>query len=113
MSLPSFSIQRHVFTLMASVVLLLFGVIGLMRLGIDKFPKIEFPAVSVVTTLQGADPEIIDKNITDILEESINQVPGVKSIVSSSSIGRLPGGQGQDRRCAEETAARRRSPRGT
>jgi len=86
-SLPSFSIKRHIFTLMVSLVLVLFGIIGLIRLGIDKFPKIEFPAVSVVTTLQGADPEIIDKNITDIIEQAVNQVPGVKSIVSSSSIG--------------------------
>jgi len=87
MSLPSFSIQRHVFTLMVSLVLVLFGVIGLQRLGLDKFPKIEFPAISVVTTLQGADPQIIDKNVTDIIEEAVNQVPGVKSIISSSSIG--------------------------
>ena len=87
MSLPSFSIQRHVFTLMVSLVLVLFGVIGLQRLGLDKFPKIEFPAISVVTTLQGADPQIVDKNITDILEQAVNQVPGVKSIISSSSIG--------------------------
>ena len=87
MSLPSFSIKRHIFTLMVSLVLVLFGIIGLARLGIDKFPKIEFPAVSVVTTLQGADPQIVDKNITDIIEEAVNQVPGVKSILSSSSIG--------------------------
>ncbi len=87
MSLPSFSIKRHIFTLMVSLVLVLFGIIGLTRLGIDKFPKIEFPAISVVTTLQGADPQIIDKNITDIIEEAVNQVPGVKAILSSSSIG--------------------------
>jgi len=86
-SLPSLSIKRHIFTLMVSLVLVLFGVIGLARLGIDKFPKIEFPAISVVTTLQGADPQIVDKNITDIIEEAVNQVPGVKSILSSSSIG--------------------------
>jgi HAE1 family hydrophobic/amphiphilic exporter-1 len=86
-SLPSFSIQRHIFTLMVSLVLVLFGIIGFTRLGIDKFPKIEFPAVSVITTLQGADPEIIDKNVTDILEQAVNQVPGVKAIISSSSIG--------------------------
>ncbi|MEK7759816.1 MAG: efflux RND transporter permease subunit, partial [Pseudomonadota bacterium] len=61
MSLPSFSIKRHIFTLMVSLVLVLFGVIGLARLGIDKFPKIEFPAITVITTLQGADPQIIDK----------------------------------------------------
>jgi HAE1 family hydrophobic/amphiphilic exporter-1 len=87
MSLPTFSIKRHVFTLMVSLVLVLFGIIGFTRLGLDKFPKIEFPAISVITTLQGADPEIIDKNVTDILEEAVNQVPGVKSIISSSSIG--------------------------
>jgi len=87
MSLPTFSIKRHVFTMMVSLVLVLFGIIGFTRLGLDKFPKIEFPAVSVITTLQGADPEIIDKNITDIIEEAVNQVPGVKSIISSSSIG--------------------------
>ncbi len=87
MSLPSFSIKRHVFTLMVSLVLVLFGVIGLQRLGLDKFPKVEFPAVTVVTTMAGADPEIVDENITDVIEESVNQVPGVKSIVSSSSIG--------------------------
>lgn len=87
MSLPSFSIQRHVLTLMVSLVLVLFGIIGLNRLGLDKFPNIEFPAVSVVTTMQGADPQVIDKNITDVLEEAVNQVPGVKSITSSSSIG--------------------------
>ena len=86
MSLPSFSIERHVLTLMVSLVLVLFGIIGLTRLGVDKFPKIEFPAVTVVTTLAGADPDIIDKNITDVIEEAVNQVPGVKSIVSSSSI---------------------------
>ena len=54
MSLPSFSIKRHVFTLMVSLVLVLFGVIGLQRLGLDKFPKIEFPAVTIVTTMAGA-----------------------------------------------------------
>ncbi len=87
MSLPSFSIQRHILTMMVSLVLVLFGIIGFLRLGVDKFPKVEFPAVSVVTTLPGADPEIIDKNITDILEQAVNQVPGVKSVTSSSSIG--------------------------
>jgi HAE1 family hydrophobic/amphiphilic exporter-1 len=86
-TLPELSIRRHVFTLMVSLVLILFGVIALSRLGLDKFPKIEFPAVTVVTTMKGADPEIVDKNITDVIEESVNQVPGVKSITSSSSLG--------------------------
>jgi HAE1 family hydrophobic/amphiphilic exporter-1 len=86
-TLPEFSIKRHVFTLMVSLVLILFGVIGFMRLGLDKFPKIDFPAATVTTTMQGADPDIVDKNITDVIEEACNQVPGVKAIMSSSSLG--------------------------
>jgi len=87
MTLPEFSIKRHVFTLMVSLVLILFGVIGFMRLGLDRFPQIDFPAITITTTMQGADPDIIDKNITDVIEEACNQVPGVKSIVSNSSLG--------------------------
>ncbi|MGA9031231.1 MAG: efflux RND transporter permease subunit [Sulfuricaulis sp.] len=87
MTLPEFSIKRHVFTLMVSLVLVLFGIIGFMRLGLDRFPKIDFPAVTVTTTMKGADPDIVDKNITDIIEEACSQVPGVKSIMSSSALG--------------------------
>ncbi len=87
MTLPEFSIKRHVLTLMVSLVLILFGIIGFTRLGLDKFPRVEFPAVTVTTTMAGADPDIVDKNITDVVEEACNQVPGVKSIVSSSSLG--------------------------
>lgn len=87
MTLPEFSIQRHVLTLMVSLVLILFGIVGLLRLGLDKFPKVEFPVISIVTTMSGADPDIVDRNITDRVEEAANQVPGVKSITSSSSLG--------------------------
>ncbi len=87
MTLPEFSIRRHIFTLMVSLVLILFGVISFMRLGLDRFPKIDFPIVSVVTTMKGADPEIMDENITNIIEEAVSQVPGVKAITSRSSIG--------------------------
>ena len=87
MTLPEFSIKRHVFTLMVSLVLVLFGIIGFSRLGLDRFPKIDFPAVTVTTTMKGADPDIVDKNITDIIEEACSQVPGVKSIMSSSALG--------------------------
>jgi HAE1 family hydrophobic/amphiphilic exporter-1 len=87
MTLPEFSIKRHVFTLMVSMVLVLFGIIGFSRLGLDRFPKIDFPAVTVTTTMKGADPDIIDKNITDVIEEACSQVPGVKSITSNSALG--------------------------
>jgi len=72
---------------MVSLTLILFGAIGFLRLGVDKYPKIEVPAISVVTFMQGADPEIVDRNITDPIEEAVNQVPGVKSVMSSSALG--------------------------
>lgn len=87
MTLPEFSIKRHIFTLMVSLVLILFGLIAFTRLGVDKFPRVEFPVVMVVTTMQGAAPDIIDRNITDRIEEAVNQVPGISSITSSSSLG--------------------------
>ncbi len=87
MGLPEFSIRRHVLTLMVSLVLVLFGAIAFNRLGLDKFPKVEFPVVSVVTTMPGADPDIVDRNVTERIEEVVNQVPGVKSVTSSSSLG--------------------------
>jgi hydrophobe/amphiphile efflux-1 (HAE1) family protein len=86
-NLPEFSIKRHVLTLMVSLVLILFGVVALLRLGLDKFPNIEFPVVSITTTMKGADPDIVDKNITDVIEEVVNQVPGIQSVISNSTLG--------------------------
>ncbi len=87
MTLPEFSIRRHIFTLMVNLVLILFGVIGFLRLGIERFPKIDFPVVAVTTTMKGADPEIVDQNITNVIEEAVSQVPAVKAITSNSSLG--------------------------
>src|SRR5256885_15047610 len=87
MTLPEFSIRRHIFTLMVSLVLILFGVIAFARLGLERFPKVDFPVVSVVTTMKGTDPEIVDENITNVIEEAVSQVPAVKSIVSNSALG--------------------------
>ncbi len=72
---------------MVSLVLVLFGVISFLRLGVERFPKIDFPIVAVTTTMKGTDPEIIDQNITNIIEEAVSQVPAVKAITSYSSLG--------------------------
>lgn len=87
MTLPELSIKRHIFTLMVSLMLILFGLISFERLGLDKYPKVEVPVISVQTRWAGADPEIIDQNVTDIVEEVVGRVPGVKSIVSRSALG--------------------------
>jgi HAE1 family hydrophobic/amphiphilic exporter-1 len=87
MTLPELSIKRHVLAFMLSAVLVLFGLISYQRIGMDRFPYIEFPVISISTTLKGANPDIVDSSVTNVLETSINSVPGIEHIQSSSSPG--------------------------
>ena len=87
MSLPEISIRRHVLAWMISSVFVLLGIISFQKIGIDKFPTIDFPILTVTTTLQGASPEIIDSSITNLIEEAVNTTPGIESIKSQSSPG--------------------------
>ena len=87
MSLPELSIRRHVLAWMISSIFVLLGIISFQKIGIDKFPTIDFPILTVTTTLQGASPEIIDSSITNLIEEAVNTTPGIESIKSSSSPG--------------------------
>jgi len=87
MTLPELSIKRHVLAWMLSLVLVLFGYISYERIGMDRYPYIEFPVVSVSTTLKGANPDIVDASITNIIESSVNSTPGIEHIQSTSSPG--------------------------
>ena len=87
MGLPALSIKRHVFAYMLSGVLLLFGIISYDRIGVDRFPRIEFPMISVQTVLPGASPEIMDASISNVIETSVNSVPGIDHIRTTSAPG--------------------------
>ena len=87
MTLPELSIRRHVLAWMLSAVLVLFGIISYGRIGMDRYPYIEFPVVSISTTLKGANPDIVDASITNVIESSVNSVPGIEHIQSTSSPG--------------------------
>jgi len=87
MTLPELSIKRHVLAWMLSAVLVLFGIISYDRIGMDRYPYIEFPIVSISTTLKGANPEIVDTSVTNVLESSVNSTPGIEHIQSTSSPG--------------------------
>src|SRR3990172_6215254 len=87
MFLSEFSIKRPVTVFMLMAALLIFGAIGFLRLGVDQFPKVEFPVVTVTTMLQGASPEVIEENITDRIEEEVATIEGVRSLTSVSSHG--------------------------
>jgi HAE1 family hydrophobic/amphiphilic exporter-1 len=84
MTLPELSVHRHVFAYMLSGVLILFGVISYQRIGVDRFPSIEFPMIAVTTVLPGANPSVVDAAVTNIIETTVNSVPGIDSISSSS-----------------------------
>jgi HAE1 family hydrophobic/amphiphilic exporter-1 len=86
-SLPELSIQRHVFAYMLSAVLLLFGIISFDRIGVDRFPAIDFPMISIRTILPGASPEIVDSSIANLIETAVNSVPGIEHIQSTSAPG--------------------------
>ena len=61
MRIAELSVNRHVLALMASLVLVLFGVVAYERIGVDRFPKIEFPVISITTVLAGANPDVVDR----------------------------------------------------
>jgi HAE1 family hydrophobic/amphiphilic exporter-1 len=87
MTLPELSIKRHVFAWMMSGVLVLFGVISYQRIGVDRLPYVEFPVISVTTIQKGANPDVVDSSITNLIETSVNSVPGIEHIQSTSSPG--------------------------
>lgn len=84
MNLPELSIKRHVLAYVMSAVLVLFGLVSMDRIGVDRFPAIDFPAISVTTALPGANPDVIDASITSVIESAINSVPGIDAVISNS-----------------------------
>ena len=85
MTLPEFSVKRHVMAFMMSAVLVLFGLIGYNDIGTDRLPDIDFPIISVVTVMPGADPDIIDASVTREIERAVNTVPGIDDLQSTST----------------------------
>jgi HAE1 family hydrophobic/amphiphilic exporter-1 len=83
-TLSELSIRRPIFTWMITLALIVFGLLGYARLGIDQFPTMEFPVLTVTAELEGADPEGMEEDVTDVLEEQLNTIAGVRSIESTS-----------------------------
>ena len=88
MSLSSLSIKRPVLATVFSLVILLFGGIGMTFLGVREFPSVDPPIISVSTSYPGANSDVIESQITEPLEQSINGIPGIRTLTSSSSQGR-------------------------
>jgi len=88
MSLSSTSIRRPVLAIVMSIVIVVFGVIGYTYLGVREFPSVDPPVITVSTNYVGANADVIESQITEPLEESINGIAGIKSLTSVSRDGR-------------------------
>ncbi len=87
-SLSHISIDRPVLAIVMSLTILIFGIIGFFFLGVREYPSVDPPVVTVSTSYTGANAEVIETQITEPLEESINGIEGIKSLSSSSRDGR-------------------------
>ncbi len=87
MKLSSFSVHRPVLTTMATLIIVLIGLFSLSRLKIDLLPDIELPSLTIRTQYEGASPEVMERLVTQVIEEIVAVVPGVEDIVSESSEG--------------------------
>jgi HAE1 family hydrophobic/amphiphilic exporter-1 len=86
-SLSDLSIQRPVLTWMMTLALATFGVLGFSRLGVDRYPNMEFPFVGVSVELEGAAPSVLEDEVVDPLEESFATIQGVRHIRSEATQG--------------------------
>ena len=80
-------IERPVFATMLVMALVVLGIASYLKLGVDLFPKIEFPIVTVTTTLRGASPEEVETQVTRRVEEAVNQTSGIDELRSLSAEG--------------------------
>lgn len=88
MSLSSISIRRPVLATVMSILIILFGLIGLVSLGVREYPSVDPPIITVSSNYVGANADVIESQITEPLEESINGIDGIRTITSVSRDGR-------------------------
>src|SRR5215470_3207993 len=84
MILPRLSIKRPVLASMMSLAFVLFGVIGLLRLPVRELPDIDPPIVSVTTVYPGANAAVVETEVTERLEEELNNIEGIRTLSSQS-----------------------------
>ncbi len=84
MSLPELCVRRPVFATVLSLVILLLGLVSYQRLSIREYPRIDDPIVSVTTNYRGASAEVIESQVTKIIEDSLSGIEGVEQMSSQS-----------------------------
>lgn len=87
MNISELSIRRPVLATVLTLIILLFGAIGYMTLGVREYPSIDNPIISVTCSYPGANADVIENQITEPLEQNINGIPGIRSLTSVSQQG--------------------------
>ncbi len=87
MNISELSLRRPVLAIVLNLTIVLFGAIGFKYLGVRDYPAIDPPNITVRTSYGGANPDIIETQITEPLEKAINGIAGIKNITSSSNAG--------------------------
>ena len=85
MKLSETAIRRPVLASMLSAALVLFGLIGYSRLAVRELPDIDPPVISVTTVLPGANAQVVETAVTDVLEEELSTIQGIRTLSSTSS----------------------------
>ncbi|MGE0321789.1 MAG: efflux RND transporter permease subunit [Polyangiaceae bacterium] len=84
MNLAEVSIRRPVFAAMLITALMVFGLISYNKVGVDLYPEVDFPVITVTVVYPGADPETMERNVADKIEESVNTLGGIRSLKSTN-----------------------------
>ncbi|HEU0029535.1 MAG TPA: efflux RND transporter permease subunit [Kofleriaceae bacterium] len=85
--LSNIAVRRPIFATVLILVFVVVGLVGYKRLGVDKFPKIDFPLVTIVTPYPGASPLAVESDISQKIEEAVNTVSGLDTLTSVSTEG--------------------------
>ncbi len=84
MILSDVSIKRPIFAAVMILSLVTLGIFSYRRLSVEMYPNVEIPVISVITKYPGASPETVEREVSKRIEEAVNQVAGVKHVMSFS-----------------------------
>ena len=87
MNISELSIRRPVLATVLTLIILLFGAVGYVSLGVREYPSVDNPIISVTCSYAGANADVIENQITEPLEQNINGIPGIRSLTSVSQQG--------------------------
>jgi len=84
MKISETAIRRPIFATMVILALVVFGITSYRSIGVDLFPDVDFPVVTVTVPWEGADPETVETDVTDKIEEAVGTISGIKNLRSES-----------------------------